>query len=170
MTTIDAFPETRVDPGNDADRRYTTRQTMDLCMRLADVTAWDLDVAADAESHWAPRWYGVEQDGLKQPWDAERIWCNPPYSDIEPWLCKAWAVYGDETLDDFEVLAMLLPANRTEQPWWQRWVEPWRDGNRCGLTTHFLPSRVRYGHPGNPLGHGSGSPPFASVLLVWRRS
>ena len=46
MSALDMFPETRVDPGLDIDRRYTTRETMDLCMRLAGVDAWDLDVAA----------------------------------------------------------------------------------------------------------------------------
>ena len=37
------------------------------------------------------------------------------------------------------------------------------------LTTHFLPGRTRFGHPGNPEGVGVGSPPFGCVLLVWRR-
>ena len=64
----------------DADRRYTTGTTMNLCAKLAGVDAWDVDVAADEESHWAPKWYGVEQNGLVQPWFG-RVWCNPPYSD-----------------------------------------------------------------------------------------
>jgi hypothetical protein len=70
---------------------------------------------------------------------------------------------------------MLLPGNRTEQPFWQNEIEPVRDG-RAGpgvnlkLTTHFVPSRVRFGWPGNPAGFGAGSPPFTCVLLVFRRS
>lgn len=194
------FPETRVDPGLDLDRRYTTRETMDLCMRLAGVDAWDLDVAADEESHWAPRWYcgtagevtaaACEQglagfDGLNMPWDGPRVWCNPPYSDIEPWVRKAW---NEVLLGECSVVAMLLPATRTEQPWWQEHVEQLRDGaadrnwNRMHthgdvrfsslsprLTTHFLPGRVKFGHPGNRDAVGVGSPPFGCVLLVWRR-
>lgn len=165
---IDLFPEARVDPGIDPDKRYTTPETMALCMKLAGVTKWDLDVAADAESHWAAQWYGVEQDGLKQPWWGN-VWCNPPFSDIEPWLENTkWELAINPRGDIF--VAMLLPANRTEQSWWHRHIEPIRDGrDSCfTLVTHFLPSRVRYGHPGNPRGHGAGSPPFASVLLVWR--
>lgn len=161
------FPEARVDPTVDPDRRYTTRETMDLCKRIAGVDAWDLDVAADAESHWAPVWYGIEHDGLKQRWTG-RVWCNPPYSDIEPWVAHAWDQAVDPAL---KVLAMLLPANRTDQPWWHEHVEKYRDG-RLHLaerfSTHFLPSRVRFGHPGNRDGVGVGSPPFGCVLLVWR--
>lgn len=164
----DLFPEVRVDPTVDLDRRYTTRETMDLCMRLAGVEEWDLDVAADEESHWARRWFGIEQDGLAQTWWSERVWCNPPYSDIEPWLKKAWR----ESLR-CDVIAMLLPCNRTEQPWWQDHVENARDGRLPrelgSLTTHFLPTRLKFGHPGNRDAMGVGSPPFGCVLLVWRR-
>lgn len=174
--TPDLFPETRVDPGLDIDRRYTTRETMDLCMRLAGVDAWDLDVAADDESHWAPEWFDVQADGLKQPWHG-CVWCNPPYSNIEPWVTKAWSEM--QMRANADVIAMLLPCNRTEQPWWFNWVERRRDGRnrvedingeRVLLTTHFLPGRVKFGHPGNRDAVGVGSPPFGCVLLVWRRS
>jgi hypothetical protein len=177
MTTIDAFPEVAVDPNIDCDKRYTTRETMDLCMRMAGVGYWDLDVAADEESHWADRWFGVEQDGLIQRWDAPVVWCNPPYSDIQPWLVRAW--HAMQFNEGAEVIAMLLPANRTEQPWWFSWVERRRDGRgevcdlsgqRVTLTTHFLPTRVKFGHPGNRDAVGVGSPPFGCVLLCWRRS
>lgn len=160
------FPETRLDPGLDGDRRYTTPETMDLCKRLAGVDAWDLDVAADEESHWAPAWYGLAHDGLVQPWNARRVWCNPPFSNVPAWVERAWNQKSERKA--LKTIAMLLPANRTEQPWWQEHVEPFRDGRAPGFSTHFLPTRVRYGHPGNPKGIGVGSPPFASVLLVWR--
>jgi hypothetical protein len=193
----DMFPEAHVDPTEDIDRRYTTRDTMHLCMRLAEVDAWDLDAAADVESHWAPRWYcapgsgeieslaSAGVDGLKHRWSG-RVWVNPPYSDLEPWLHKAW----NEMVraDGPDVVAMLLPANRTEQPFWAANIEPLRDGAAernwkrlhtegdlrfsalaARLTTHFLPTRVRFGHPGNRDGNRVGSPPFGCVLLVWRR-
>lgn len=175
---LDMLPEAKVDPAEDPDRRYTTPETIHWCMERACISRFDLDVAADAESHWAPRWYDVKQDGLQQPWSG-RVWCNPPYSDIEPWVKKAW-----EEAKHCEVIAMLLPATRCEQPWWQAHVEPFRDGmaalNRRlvldderhslmapELTTHFLPGRIPFGHPGNPKAVGVGSPPFGCVLLVF---
>ena len=39
MNVVDLFPEARVNPGADVDRRYTTRETMDLCKRLAGCRA-----------------------------------------------------------------------------------------------------------------------------------
>lgn len=168
--TDDLFPETHIDPTLDPDRRYTTRATANLCSRLAGVDGWDLDVAADAESHLADTWFGIEHDGLTRKWFG-RVWCNPPYSSIEPWVRKAWVEVAKGNVD---VVAMLLPATRTEQPWWQECVEAHRDvggpdARGYTFTTDFLPGRVKFGHPGNREGVGVGSPPFGCVLLVWRR-
>jgi phage N-6-adenine-methyltransferase len=148
------------------DERYTTRDTMDWCAKQAGVDAFDLDVAACEESHKAETFFTVAMDGLTRPWFG-RVWCNPPYSDIAPWVAKAWREM--ESLPGPDVIAMLIPASRTEQGWWQTDVEAWRDRHKSQLTTHFLPGRTRFGHPGNPEGVGVGSPPFGCVLLVWRR-
>lgn len=88
---------------------------------------------------------------------------------------EAW----QEIASSASVIAMLLPANRTEQPWWQELVESRRD-EKAGLVelgdiaaahldTHFLPGRIKFGHPGNKEAVGVGSPPFGCVLLVWSR-
>jgi hypothetical protein len=95
-----------------------------------------------------------------QPWAGERIWCNPPYSNIAPWVGKAWREV------DALLVVMLLPANRTEQAWWQADVEPHRDrGGR--LRVEFLPGRIRFLKPGH-LRIGPGDrPPFGCCLLIW---
>ncbi len=148
------------------DERYTTRETMAWCASKAGVAMWDLDVAACEESHKADVFYSVVTDGLVHPWFG-RTWCNPPYSDIAPWVAKAWREM--ESAPGPSVIAMLIPASRTEQSWWQTSVEAKRDRG-SSFTTHFLPGRTRFGHPGNPEGVGVGSPPFGCVLLVWRRN
>lgn len=91
MTNLDAFPESVVDPTDDIDQRFTLRETDDLCRKLTRVTSWDLDVAACEESHLAATWYSREQNGLELPWFGS-VWCNPPYSDIEPWVQRAYAM------------------------------------------------------------------------------
>lgn len=166
----DAFPELTIEDPT-GDERYTTRETIAWCMERAGVDAFDLDVAACEESHHAPRFYTKADDGLKRPWDAERIWCNPPYSDIEPWIAKAWAEWHD-TPSRFvdRTIAMLIPATRTEQPWWQRDVEPRRDGRGWRvLWTYNLPGRTAFARPGSG-GVGQSGAPFGCVLLVWRRT
>lgn len=166
----DMFPEAAAPVElNDGDQRFTTSETDLWCRQRAKVDAWDLDVAACDEAHLAERYFTKADDGLMQPWKG-RVWCNPPFSDIGPWVDKAWHEFNEARAI---TIAMLLPASRTEQPWWQSGVEAYRDGRAellgSTFTTHFLPGRTRFGHPGNPQGIGVGSPPFGCVLLVWRK-
>lgn len=86
------------------------------------------------------------------------MWCNPPYSAIEPWVQKAWKSSAD-------LVVMLLPANRTEQGWWQRWVEPGRlDGT---LRVEFLPGRMRFIKAGALEVGPNERPPFGVCLVIW---
>ena len=199
MSALDLFPEVKVDKEADPNRRYTTREFMAWCREKARFPhPWDVDVAADLESHWSERWfcapgdfvsapYATAIDGLAQPWlkpdfsafDQHRhpwgIWCNPPFDDLEAWVAKAWVTMAVAERERRRVvIAMVMPANRPEQPFWQDHVEPYRDGPsrwfecKARLTTHYPPGRVKYGHPGNRDAIGVGSADFASVLLVFR--
>jgi hypothetical protein len=100
-------------------------------------------------------------DGLAQSWKGERVWCNPPYSQIAPWVEKAWA----ET--DALVIVMLLPANRTEQGWWQEHVEPYRDRSASVLRCEFLKGRLRFIAAGQSEVGPNERPPFGCCLLIW---
>lgn len=104
-------------------------------------------------------YYTREDDGLSQPWHG-RVWCNPPYSDLKSWVAKAWAEF-----DNCENIVMLVPANRTEQKWWQEHVELQR---RLGLlTVEFLPGRMRFDRPDAVIGPKGDRPPFGCALLIW---
>lgn len=49
---------------------------------------FELDVASPPGGiPWIPakRFYTMADDGLSQPWEG-RVWMNPPYSDVEPWV------------------------------------------------------------------------------------
>jgi phage N-6-adenine-methyltransferase len=136
-----------------------------------DFRRWDerfgftLDVAAAAHNAKCDRYFSIEDNGLIQSWADERVWCNPPYSDIEPWVNKAW-IEAPET----QLIVMLLPANRTEQGWWQRWVEPFRDGQNAGGITprvEFLSGRLRFIQAGRTDVGPNERPPFGCCLLIW---
>jgi hypothetical protein len=63
----------------------------------------------------ALRFIPPEDDGLFLPWSGD-VFCNPPYSEIHKWTSKG----VDEVLDGrAKSVTFLLPANRTEQPWFQ---------------------------------------------------
>jgi phage N-6-adenine-methyltransferase len=124
-----------------------------------------IDVAASSENTKLPRFYSIEDDGLAQSWAGERVWCNPPYSNIEPWLEKAWA-----EAECAELIVMLLPANRTEQRWWQQHVEPLRRAAIGDFLVEFLPGRVRFIAPGADGIGPNERPPFGCCLLIWQPS
>lgn len=96
---------------------------------------------------------------------AERVWCNPPYSDCGAWVRKAWDEWRSEGRP--ELIVMLLPANRVEQKWWQEQVEPYRDRPGSPLRVEFLPGRMRFIRPNWTPGPKGDRPPFGCCLLIW---
>jgi len=130
-----------------------------------------LDVAAAPHNAKCARYFTRLMDGLAQPWRGERVWCNPPYSNIRPWVEKA----NVECYDACQLVVMLLPANRTEQGWWQGLIEPYRDKPKGSgdfdLRVEFLPGRPRFVLHGN--GHDTirpnERPPFGSCLVIWEK-
>lgn len=125
---------------------------------------FSIDAAASAENAKCKRFWTEETDGLSQSWAGERVYCNPPYSSIEPWVQKAWM----ERLA--QIIVMLLPANRTEQRWWQELIEPFRDQALMPLSIEFLPGRRRFLKPGQLEIGPNERPPFGLVLCIWERN
>lgn len=142
------------------DDRATHKTTFEP---LNDEFGFTVDVAAAAHNTKCDRFYDVDANGLEQSWAGEIVWCNPPYSDIAPWIRKAWAEYVDATI------VMLLPASRTEQQWWHLYVEPYRDRPGSPLTTRFLKGRLQFLRPGTTAIEKGSRPPFGCVLLIWQR-
>lgn len=86
-------------------------------------------------------------------------------SDIWPWVEKAWA-----EAERARGIVMLLPANRTEQGWWQDLVEPFRDRGGSGVRVEFLRGRHRFIRPGSAQVGPNERPPFGCCLLIWTPS
>lgn len=150
------------------DDRRTPQELFD---RLHAEFNFTIDVAASRENAMLPRYRSIADDGLARydGWIGERVWCNPPYSDIRPWVVQAMGAIGLGC----QLVVMLLPSNRTDQPWWQDYVEPFRDGRahlrHVGLTTRFLRGRIRFTRPGGEPLTKHDRPLFGCVLLIWRR-
>lgn len=129
---------------------------------------FDLDVAAAPHNAKCDRYYTREDNGLEQEWNG-RIWCNPPYSDLGAWVRKAW---DESNAGRAELIVMLVPANRTEQKWWQNNVEPYRgrvmQAPDATLDVRFLPGRMRFDRPNATIGPKGDRPPFGCALLIWK--
>lgn len=74
---------------------------------------FDVDLAADRDNALCSVWISREENALVLPWaPLEHGFCNPPYSDITPWVEKAVA----EASRGFST-TMVLPTHRN-----QRWA------------------------------------------------
>jgi phage N-6-adenine-methyltransferase len=150
-------------PNPKVDDRATAPEDFDP---LNERFLFTLDACAQAHNAKLPRYFTPEQDGLIQSWAHERVWCNPPYSDIRPWVAKA---HYEILHGDAELVVMLLPANRTEQGWWQDLIEPWRD-HEGGPRVEFLPGRMRFiAHDADGI-RPNERPPFGCCLIIWAKS
>lgn len=134
-----------------------------------------------------PQCIGI--NGLAGPWFGN-VWVNPPFDAIQAWVQRAWG--EAQTRQETEVLdgskrwiesVSLICPTKTEQPWWHRLVEPFRDrsfrpspfdlhhgvrvvrSRTLHFSTHFLPKRQGFIAPG---GRKLGSPRWNLVLLHWR--
>ena len=129
-----------------------------------------LDVAAAAHNTKCSLYYDLEVSGLEHSWQGERIWCNPPYStpNLALFAEKAWSEWEQGGV---EIIVMLVPANRCEQPWWQDNIEERRDRVGSPLRVEFLRDRRRFIR--HDLGFNevrpNDRPPFGVCLLIWSK-
>lgn len=113
---------------------------------------FDLDPSAPKVRPWptADEHYTIDDDGLSKPWHG-RVWLNPPYSEITPWM-RRLARHGD---------GIALVFARCETAWWFDHVWPHADGFL------FLAGRLTFhlgDGTGSKPGHNSGGP---SVLIAY---
>lgn len=150
-----------------ADDKVDERITPDwLFQKYHERHRFTLDAAANATNAKLLHYYSREIDGLDHAWAPHRVWCNPPYSNLSAWLEKAHI----ELHAGCPVIVMLLPANRTEQRWWQDWVEPFRDQPGGFLRVEFIARRFNFGLPDNPEGKFNSSPPFGCCALTFAKA
>jgi phage N-6-adenine-methyltransferase len=139
--------------------------TMEDFAPLHERFRFTIDACATQANARLPTYWTREVDAMAQSWRGERVWCNPPYSNLGAWVQKGSREFAKGT----ELIVMLVPANRTEQRWWQDWVEPYRDAG-WGLRVEFLPGRMRFIQPGRAEVGPNERPPFGCCLLIWERS
>ena len=123
----------------------------DLFDRLNACFRFTLDPCATKENHKAPKYYTREQDGLKQDWGVEVIWCNPPYGrTIGEWIKRCAEHQG--------IAVMLIPAH-TDTRWWHQYID-----SNPNASVHFIKGRLKFGGAKNPA-------PFPSAIVIftnWR--
>jgi phage N-6-adenine-methyltransferase len=151
---------------DDLDEQYTPTKFFGPLHREFLFT---LDACATKESAKCQHYFTKRQNGLNHSWRGQRVWLNPPYSNIEPWLAKV----RHELKTGCPVVVALLPA-WTDRRWWHQHIERARTSGVVKL--RFIKGRIKFGMPGHPEGGGlnskgkkRGTGSFPSVLVIWQR-
>jgi phage N-6-adenine-methyltransferase len=145
-----------------------TRGTCDeIFLPLMARHQFTLDAAANADNAKTKKYFDLATDGLKQSWRGERVWCNPPFSNLGGWVRKA---LDEVNRGGCPLVVMLLPNNRMEQIFWQDHIEPVRDAD-LGVSVKFLRGRPRFTYPAGHQRPAKGDrPPFGVCLVTFTPS
>ena len=108
-----------------------------------------LDPCANSENHKCDKWFNKEQNGLSADWGGDVVFCNPPYSEIEKWVAKAFY----ESRKDNTVVVLLIPA-RTDTKYFHNYIL-----HRSEI--RFVKGRLKFGNQKNAA-------PFPSMVVVFR--
>lgn len=120
---------------------------------------FEIDAAATHQNTLCALYYTKGESALARRWDdmvpgegGGAVWCNPPYSDVEPWLAKAAEEARRGVLID-----MLLPAMNGEV-YWGRYVH----GVASEVT--FINGRVNFLRPDGGVAQGNR---VGSIIVTW---
>ena len=117
-----------------------------LFERLNKEFGFTVDVCASDGEEMMARHFNPEMDGLKQNWDKEVAWMNPPYGkEIIHWAKKAAESKG--------IVVALVPA-RTDTKWFQNYCMRAKE-------IRFVAGRLKFN------GAKGGSAPFPSAIVIW---
>lgn len=111
-----------------------------------------VDVCAEVWSAKCPKYYTIDDDGLSQDWEGERVWCNPPYENIRPWLEKG--------LHSRAKLAVFLLPSSTDVKWFHEYA--------ADMTVILIGGRLQFERP--PVeasaGNKNNGNKHGSILVV----
>lgn len=132
-----------------SSKRDDWETPQDLFDKLNVKFNFTLDPCASTENAKCQKYFTQEQDGLKQDWQGETVFCNPPYGrEIKKWVIKAY----QESLKPDTLVVMLLPS-RTDTTWFHDYILPYGK-------IDFIKGRLKFGGSKN-------SAPFPSMIVVF---
>jgi site-specific DNA-methyltransferase (adenine-specific) len=109
-----------------------------------------LDPCATPENAKCKKYYTVKEDGLKQDWQGETVFCNPPYGKaIKDWVKKCY----EESRKPNTTVVMLIPA-RTDTTYFHEYIY------KKAKEIRFVKGRLKFGCSKN-------SAPFPSMVVIF---
>lgn len=111
-----------------------------------------LDPCCTKNNSKCKKYYTIKENGLKQDWNNEIVFMNPPYGgNTAEWIKKAYI----ESLNG--VIVVCLITSSTDRSYWHDIIFPFASEIR------FVKGRVKFG--GN-----ESSAPFASAIVVFDKN
>ena len=107
-----------------------------------------IDAAASGPNAKNTRFWTKEDDALAQSWLGERVFCNPPYSEVAKWAEKASEFEAD--------VSVLLVKSATDTRWFHHCVDGF------AKQVFFIKGRLTF------IGAPSAAP-FPSMVAVYGR-
>ncbi|UZQ86018.1 phage N-6-adenine-methyltransferase [Thermoclostridium stercorarium] len=109
-----------------------------------------LDPCATPQNAKCKKYYTKAEDGLKQDWQGEVVFCNPPYGrEISKWVKKCY----EESKKPDTTVVMLIPA-RTDTNYFHDYIY----GKAKEI--RFIRGRLKFGKSKNAA-------PFPSMVVVF---
>lgn len=106
-----------------------------------------LDPCTDGINAKCAKFYTPSDSGLLKDWGTETVFMNPPYSECEGWMRKAFGAAQDGA-----TVVCLVPS-RTDTEWWHRYAMKGE--------IRLIKGRLKFGDAVNPA-------PFPSAIVVFR--
>ena len=125
----------------------------DLFAKWNMLFLFTLDPCSTKDTAKCKKYYTVEDNGIFQSWKGERVFMNPPYSEIPTWVNKAVL---EVEHNDCDLVFGLLPA-WTDRIWFHELVY------HRAKEIRFLQGRVKF----LLNGESQGSPIFGSMVVIW---
>ena len=121
----------------------------DLYDKLNDEFHFTLDPCALPTNAKCAKFYTPEDDGLKQDWGGEIVFCNPPYGrQLGSWVRKC----REESYKPNTKVVMLIPA-RTDTRWFHDHIY-----NKSEI--RFIKGRLKFGD-------SKIAAPFPSMIVIF---
>lgn len=124
----------------------------DLFDRLNEKYRFTLDPCATPENAKCERFFTESDDGLKQSWRGERVFCNPPYGrgHTKRWVQKC----AEEAKDPNTLIVLLIPARTDTAVFHDHLYQ------KDNVEIEFIRGRLKYGG-------GENNAPFPSMLVIF---
>ena len=122
----------------------------DFFDKLNEEFNFTLDPCATPQNAKCKKFYTIKEDGLKQNWQGETVFCNPPYGRyIKDWVRKCY----EESKKPNTIVVMLIPA-RTDTSYFHDYIY------HKAKEIRFVKGRLKFGNSKNGA-------PFPSMVVVF---